>query len=245
MAKDLRGIAQGIPLKTPARKENPESLYDFFVAIDHFDLLKYAILTMLVCYIVKQIRFNSSLLPGLAISSVLVYFLAMKSKTTENNRHADLMSKIERLQRTASVPLDYLYLEPEVVDFFANEHEFRSFAADSFDKCLTECNSILQLKFGVEQGVPRCSADIDTGHDLRITCLNAFSEIAYNLPGNEQLHDKLWMAVQELHRILLRLLEEMKEDCLSVQQEIVLDDNTVAPFPRSASESPFNASILY
>ena len=90
-----------------------------------------------------------------------------------------------------------------------------------------------------------CSADIDTGHDLRVTCLNTMSEIAYNLPSNNQLHDKLSMAVDDLHRILLRLLEEMKRDCQTVQKEIVLDDNTSAPFARSTLGDKLNASILY
>lgn len=221
------------------------STYDFFSTIDRVDLLKYAILTMAVCYVVRRIQFSPSLLPGIAISSIIVYFLAMRTRSTDANRHTDLTSKIGLLQMTSSMSLDYVYLEPEIVDFFAGEIEFRSFAADSYDKCLATCNSILQLKYGVEQGVPRCSADIDTGHDLRVASLNALSEISYNLPDNEQLRDKLSMAVDKLHRILLRLLEEMKKDCRNVQQEVVLDDHTRAPFARSAIGDNLNASVLF
>ena len=238
-------MADSHAISTGVTMSPRDKFYDFFVTIDRVDLLKYAVLTMVICYVVKRIQFSSSLLPGIAISSILVYFLAMRTKSAENNRHADLMSKIDFLQRTSSMSLDYMYLEPEMVDFFAGEIEFRSFAADSYDKCLAGCNSILQLKYGVEQGVSRCSADIDTGHDLRVTCLNTMSEIAYNLPGNNQLHDKLSMAVDDMHRILLRLLEEMKRDCQTVQKEIVLDDNTSAPFARSTLGDNLNASILY
>lgn len=221
------------------------SFYDFLTTIDRVDLLKYALLTMVVCHVVKQIQFSSSLFTGIVISFIVVYFLAMRTKSTDANRHTDLTSKIDLLQKTTLMSLDYVYLEPEIVDFFAKEVEFRSFAADSYDKCLATCNSILQLKFGVEQGVPRCSADIDTGHDLRVTCLNALSEISYNLPDNGQLRDKLSTALDELHRILLRLLEEMKQDCWHVQQEVVLDDHTRAPFARSATGDNLNASVLF
>ena len=222
-----------------------ESLYTFLFTTDRVDLLKYVVLTMFICYVVRKIQFSSSLIPGLAISSIVVYFLAMRTKSTDNNRHTDLTSKINLLHDISSMSLDYLYLEPEVVDFFTREVEFRSFATDSYDRCLAGCNSILELKYGVEQGVPRCSADIDTGHDLRTTCLNAMAEIAYNLPGNKQLHERLSMAVDDLHRILLRLLEEMKTDCQNVQREIVLDDNTLAPFAQSALGDNMNAKILY
>lgn len=213
------------------------SLYETFFNNDRVDLFKSTALTGAICYTMSRTKFNSSVLLGLAISSVVVYVLLMRTKSAKNNRHTDLMSKILHLQHKTSLALNYLYLEPEVVDFFAEEIELRSFAADSFDRALAICNSILQLKYGVEQGVPRCSADIDTATDLRAACLNAMSEILYNLPGNREIMNRHLLAVDVLHRILRRLLEEMKQDC----RETVLEDHTSAPF---ASQHPLVGETL-
>lgn len=217
------------------------SLYDTFAAIDSVELFKYGMLTGAICFTMSRIRFDISILPGLVLSTLVIYVMAMRTNSTNNNRHSDLTSKIILLQQTTSLPLDYVYLEPEVVDFFAEESDLRSFAANSYDKSLAVCDSILALKYSVEQGLPRCSADIDTAFDLRVTCLNAFSEITYNLPSQKNILDKHSAAMDKLHGILLRILNEMKQDCRSEQQETVLEDQTSAPF---ASRLPYQNDTL-
>jgi hypothetical protein len=144
--------------------------------------------------------------------------------------------------------LDYLYLEPEVIDFFAEMAEFRSFASDSFDRCLVLANNLLRLKYSIEVGVPRCSADIDVASDIRVKTLNSLAEISFNLPTNTAVQNKLSVAIDRLHSIILRILREMVQDCRQNQKETVLDDAINAPFAspgRGPSSSNMSLSSLY
>lgn len=189
------------------------SLYSFLQSIDGPDAVMYVGIGSVTALIVSRMRITGSVLVGLGAGAILVYLIASRRQDKLRSRNEALLYRLQSLNYITKVTHPNLYLEPDIIDFFADNIDMRTYAEDSFDRALVLSDSFARLKRDVEIGTEMCQRDIDTADGLRRAVLNHFYEIDFNLPNSRAIQNKLYSAVSRLEDLLLDLMEEMQQKC--------------------------------
>ena len=189
------------------------SLYSFLQSIDGPDAVMYVGIGSVAALIVSRVRITGSALVGLGAGAILVYLIASRRQDKLRSRNEALLYRLQSLDYITKVTHHNLYLEPDIIDFFADNIDMRSYAMDSFDRALALSDSFARLKRDVEIGTEMCQRDIDTADRLRRAVLNHVYEIDFNLPNSRAIQNKLYSAVSRLDDLLLDLIEEMQHQC--------------------------------
>ena len=189
------------------------SLYSFLEGVDGPDAVLYVAIGSVAAVIVARMRISGSVLVGLGAGAVLVYLVASRRQDKLRSRNEALLYRLQSLDHITKVKHPNLYLEPDLIDFFADNADMRGYAEDSFDRALALSDSFARLKRDVELGTEVCEKDLDTADGLRKAVLNHVYEIDFNLPNSRAIQTKLYSAVSRLEDLLLDLLEEMQQRC--------------------------------
>ena len=213
------------------------TLYSFLQSIDGPDAVMYVGIGSVTALVVSRLRISSSVLVGLGAGAILVYLIAARSQDKLRSRNEALLYRLQSLDYITKVTHPNLYLEPDIIDFFADNIDMRSYAIDSFDRALALSDSFARLKRDVELGTEMCQRDIETADGLRKAVLNHVYEIDFNLPHSRSIQKKLYSAVSRLEDLLLDLLEEMQKRCSGKRRRL----QATPPLPADA----YTDGVLY
>ncbi len=190
------------------------SLYSFLQSIDGPDAVMYVGIGSVAALIVSRMRITGSALVGLGAGAILVYLIASRRQDKLRSRNEALLYRLQSLDYITKVTHPNLYLEPDIIDFFADNIDMRSLCGwtPSTGHWLLS-DSFARLKRDVEIRTEMCQRDIDTADGLRRAVLNHVYEIDFNLPNSRAIQNKLYSAVSRLEDLLLDLMEEMQHQC--------------------------------
>lgn len=111
------------------------------------DKFKYAFITLFVFWFFNTAyKPDLSFIVGTIVSITIIYFLmdsTEKDSTTTNN---DLFLKLQVLE---SRP-DFLYTEPDLINFFYSILDFKVYNPDSFKRCIKTANNLLKIRKEME-----------------------------------------------------------------------------------------------
>ena len=205
----------GVDIKRDVERDmQPDSgTYPYLSSIDRNDALMYAGIIVAVTFVIRYMQVSTNLMFAVVAGVVAVYLINETKKGTKGDSNKDLLFKIETLDNLTGTKHFYLYTEPRIINFFAENVDFRKYAEDAYDKSLDECDLYLKLKYDIELGTERCSADMDVMEGLRRKVMNRFYELDFNLPNAEVIRQKLYQALGKLGVVLLELMAEAKATC--------------------------------
>ena len=189
------------------------SLFSYLQKINRADSICYAVCGVIIVLIWKRLDVSFNTLIGIAIAMIVVYLYNEKQSHTVADANRDLMTELETLDNLTGQKHIYLYLEPELIRFWADNVDFRQYAKDAFDRSLKMADLFMNLYYDIQNGVEQCSADIDVAEDLRRKILNTWNEISFNLPDSQLIRDKHAATLDKLLLIILKLLAETKSHC--------------------------------
>ena len=207
-----------------------DSLYDYITEIDTADKIKYAAAAATVVFFISKLKINLSLVFGVAVALLMVYYWNERQHKTSDTLNKDLLFKLRTLDALTKAKHPYLYLEPALINFFAYHVDLRAYSTTAFDRSLRYCDEILKLKYEIGLGTPNCAADVEVVEQLRVTCMNAFAELLFSVDGNQLLQKKVDAGVAVLAKLLLSQTAEIQTLCTQKHKKKLNTFTTQAPF---------------
>lgn len=222
-----------------------DSLIAYLTDISKSDYIFYAGLAVGFLVLWKRLKISSSTLVGFAIAAFFIYLYIEKQRIGAADHNRDLMTELETLDALTEQKHIYIYLQPSIIRFWADNVDFRQYAKDAFDRSLKLVDLLMNLYYDIEVGSQRCSADIDVMLDLQRRVMNTWNEISFNLPNSQVIRNKFESSLDRLQIILLKLLEETKNNCKAKHAGVQLDNNTALPIPSALPPDVTDNYLLY
>lgn len=192
-----------------------KDIFSYLQAIASADLILYSAIGIAVVLIWQRLRVDSSTLVGIIVALIVVYLYNESRRHTTADTNRDLMTEIETLDTLTGIKHIYIYLNPRLIRFWADNVDLRQYGVDAWDKALKACDLMMNLHHDIEIGTERCSADLDVAEDLRRSILNHWSELAFNLPDSDMLRKKHMQARDRLQDIVIDILTECRKACVN------------------------------
>ena len=222
-----------------------DSLIAYLTDISKSDYIFYAGLAVVFLVLWKRLNISPSTLVGFVIAAMFIYLYIEKQRIGAADHNRDLMTELETLDALTEQKHIYIYLEPSIIRFWADNVDFRQYAKDAFDRSLKVVDLLMNLYYDVEVGSQRCSADIDVMLDLQRKVMNTWNEISFNLPNSRLIRTKFESSLERLQIILLKLLEETKNNCKAKYPTEQLGNDTTLPIPSALPLDMTDNYVLY
>lgn len=211
-------------------------LFHYIQSISKENYVFYFLAIIVIVFIWQRLRVSLSAMVGIIVALIILYLYNERLSHTTVDKNRDLMMQIETLDAITGVKHLFLYLEPHLIQFWADKIFFRKYAQDTFDRTLKLCDLFLNLYYDIHNGSQQCSADIDVAEGLRRKIMNLWTSVEFSVGNEANIINQLENSSTQLHDILLRLLEEIKIVCRSAKNG--LHDSAITP-PR-----PFEADDM-
>lgn len=150
---------------------------------------------------------------ALATLSVIAYVFVGQNKEVVGGQNEDfqmLEAKMAVLIPPSTLLTNYLYVEPEVLEFLYNIRVFRQIDAKNFGEVILRVNAFLRLSEQIGEAGAATSVELEQLTLLKKEALNYFHSMVYSVrtPAEMKRHN-------ELRYILEEMLQKIYHTCLS------------------------------
>lgn len=154
---------------------------------------------------------------ALVVLSVIGYIFVGQNKEVVGGQNEDfkiLEEKMAELIPPTTDQSNYLYVEPEILEFLYQIRAYRQVDSKNFGEVLLRVNAFLRLSEQINEARVATSVKLEQLSLLKKEALNHFHSIIYSLatPAETQRHN-------ELRYILEEMLQKVYFTCLSHGKE--------------------------
>lgn len=184
--------------------------YDFLGNIKKNEWLEYAVLIVFVMFVVTRIVKPTALqVLALIIALIVVYYRIDKRKTIVSDAYDELEYRLKELYPKP----ENFHMDADLINIFYNTREFRKYHSEGYDESLVAIDNMLKLESEIEAGVFHCKENLDVMKELLNKALNHYHAIIFKLPVQVFLMRKHKRALNALHVILRRHIDDMSRFC--------------------------------
>lgn len=186
------------------------TLYNFISDIEPQQWLEYLVVLVFVMFVVTRIIQPTSLqLIAFVIALFVIYYRMDKRSSTISTAYDELEYRLKTLHPKP----ENFQMDADLINIFYNMREFRKYHSDGYDQSLVAVDNMLKLVSEVEAGVYHCKDNLDIIKDQMNKALNHFHAILYKLPDQIYFMRKHKRALNALHVILRRHVDDVSRKC--------------------------------
>jgi hypothetical protein len=181
--------------------------------ISRKDKFKYLMIIFFVALFFYHLELHWSLWIGVGVGVVCIYYM--------NERQAqELNTESDRLWNVLKSPLlketKYFVSDPELIQWVNDVSEFKAYNVLEFNKMIKSLDRLLKLTSNIKVGVYNCKENLDLINDLRVTTLNQFQSLIYNI-NNVDLVPKFNHYLKQLGFLLNQRYAQLIKICNQYQ----------------------------
>ena len=184
--------------------------YDFFGSIKNNEWLEYAIVIVFTMFVVTRIVQPTALqLVALVIGLIVVYYRVDKRKSIISDTYDELEYRLKTLHPKP----ENFHMDADLINIFYNMRDFRKLHSEGYDGALVAVDNMLKLESEIDAGAFHCKENLDVMKDQMNKALNHFHSIIFKLPEQLYLMRKHKRALNALHIILRRHIDDIVRKC--------------------------------
>lgn len=201
------------------------NIYDIIHKMPKYNIIIYIFIIFLIYSFVTKltIRLNEILI--FLICVVLIYFLIIKDYTQfieYTQQKKSQLNFLHKLMFNTPNKKSYLYLNPNLVDFFYNMRQYSQFNISAYVNTLIHCNNLLKLEYQANLGLNNAYANYQVAVVEKNSALNEFNSIIYSLPSTKFSYKQFDKSTTILHKLLNNHILNMSN--LSKNKDINMDE---------------------
>lgn len=184
--------------------------YDFLGSVKQNEWLEYGVVLVFVMFIVTRIIRPSALqLVALVFALIVVYYRIDKRKTIVSDTYDELEYRLKTLYPKP----ENFHMDADLINIFYNMRSFRKFHSEGYDESLVAIDNMLKLESEIDAGAFHCKENLDVMKELMNKALNHFHSIIFKLPVQVYLMRKHKRALNALHILLRRHIDDVVRTC--------------------------------
>lgn len=196
------------------------SWFGFLGETSNSEWLEYCVVLVFVMFIVTRIIQPTALqLVALIIALIVIYYRMDKRKATVSNAY----DEIEYRLKTLHPKPENFHMDADLISLFYNMRDFRKVHSEGYDGALVAVDNMLKLVSEVEAGAFHCKENLDVIKEEMNKALNHFHSIIYKLPVQLYVMRKHKRALNALHVILRRHVDDVAKRCKDYYQKRGVD----------------------
>lgn len=186
--------------------------YNFIADIRPAEWLEYGVVIVVVMFLVTRvIRPTWLQLAALTIGAILIFYRADRRKTTNFRAFTELEMRLQELQPKP----ENFHVDVDILNLYYNTREFRKYHRDGYDQSLVATDNLLKLVTEMEGGVYHCAENLQIVRDQMNKAMNHYQTIIFGLPSDLVFQKKHKRALNALHVLLRRHVDEMTSICIA------------------------------
>lgn len=194
--------------------------FTFINEITYQEWLEYLVVFVAVMFIVTRLIEPTGLQIIALITAILVIYYRMdKRKTTTSNAYNELEYRLKTLYPKP----ENFQMDADIINIFYNMRTYRDYHSDGYDQSLVAVDNMLKLVSEIEAGVFHCKENVDLIREQMNKAMNHFHAIIFKVPQQAFLVRKHQRAMNALHVILRRHVDDVVRKCKSYYKERDMD----------------------
>lgn len=194
--------------------------YNFFGSIKKNEWLEYGVVIVFVMFIVTRIIRPTALqLVALIVALIVVYYRIDKRKTIVSDSYGELEYRLKTLYPK---PQNF-HMDSDLINIFYNMRNFRKHHSEGYDESLVAIDNMLKLESEITAGAFHCKENMDVMKEMMNKALNHFHSIIFKLPVQVYLMRKHKRALNSLHILLRRHIDDVSRHCKSYYEKRGID----------------------
>lgn len=194
--------------------------FTFINEITYQEWLEYLVVFVAVMFIVTRLIEPTGLQIIAVITAILVIYYRMdKRKTTTSNAYNELEYRLKTLYPKP----ENFQMDADIINIFYNMRTYRDYHSDGYDQSLVAVDNMLKLVSEIEAGIFHCKENVDLIREQMNKAMNHFHAIIFKVPQQAFLIRKHQRAMNALHIILRRHVDDVVRKCTSYYKERGMD----------------------
>lgn len=184
--------------------------YSFLGSVKKDEWVEYLVVLVFVMFLVTRIIRPTILqVIALIVALVVIYYRVDKRKTVVSDAYDELEYRLKTLYPKP----ENFHMDADLINIFYNMRDFRKYNSEGYDESLVAVDNLLKLESEIEVGAFHCSENVDVMRDLMNKALNHFHTIIFKLPVQVYLMRKHKRALNALHILLRRHIDDVTKKC--------------------------------
>lgn len=181
-------------------------LYSYIINIDNTRKFYYTVIIAMSILFVKRLTLQSdlilnfrSVLTGLVIGSLIVYFINERETRSGADFIGSMMSKLEQpiLKKTK-----YLYTDSELLQFLDDIKQYHNYNPANYRLLVLSIDNFLKISTELERGVVNMGELYDLLINQKYKILNTFHSMIYSVPHSHVTMKVFHEAMASLEKLL-------------------------------------------
>ena len=176
-------------------------MYTYIKNIDKTDIVIYIILVIAVTVLITRIAPNPTVITGIIIGIIVVYFLNDK-KITEQGDYVQRIVNILKSPRLETDKNTNLYKDAIIVEFLELHKEYEEYNPQVYGSFTRLLDNFLKIADDIEKGSMNYSRDFDILTDTKTKVLNTYHSFIYKVPHTQATLHKFHDGTKKLLELL-------------------------------------------
>lgn len=188
--------------------------------ISYDEWFEYLIVFVAVMFVVTRL-IQPTLLQIIALiaAMIVIYYRMDKRHSTTSNAY----NEIEYRLKTLYPKPENFHMDSDIINLYYNMRSYRQYHSDGYDQSLVAVDNMLKLISEVEAGAFHCKENLDIIREQLNKALNHFHAIIFKVPQQAFLIRKHQRAMNALHVILRRHVDDVVRRCTMYYKERGMD----------------------
>lgn len=196
--------------------------YSFSDGIKNNEWLEYLVIIIVVLFLATRfIRPTALQIIGLIVALIVIYYRVDKRKTIISDTYGELEYRLKTLYPKP----ENFHMDADLINIYYNMRNFRKYNSEGYDESLVAVDNLLKLESEIEAGAFHCKENLDVMKDLLNKALNQFHSIIFKLPEQVYLMRKHKRALNALHILLRRHIDDVVRKCNKYYKKRGVDIN--------------------
>jgi hypothetical protein len=171
-----------------------------------------------IIYAFSWFTMNLSYIVGAVVGVVIIYYLFLKHQKTEVDYIRDMKLKIQSITPTPK----YFNQYDEIVDFFYSIREYSHYHYFAYEKAVKSIDHFFKIYWYVfnEPMLSNCMHHVQLAEEKINDALNHLRSVEFKQVVNDDIKDKLHLAVNHLHIMMNKYLLKMIHKCNSINDSL-------------------------
>ena len=174
-------------------------MYLFIEEIPKERMVQYTVFLYGFIYMIHQWKPTIQTWISICVGLVLLYLYETRERSKTNNYQT---KKFEQLNEPYLKQTEFLYQDPELIEFLSSIREYRVYNPYHYLELVTKVDDLLRLERDMKIGIAQSGQQYELAEQLQEMILNLFHSFLYRLPHSPSTMDKFHTKMDELKHIL-------------------------------------------
>lgn len=183
------------------------NIFNYVNSINNDELFIYLLLIAAIVFVSSTITFNSSVIIGLILACIVIYFLRERKIALGDNFEMEHETKLEHdiFSTTKN-----MHIDASIIDLLFSIKEYKNYNPEVFMLLTKHIDNLLRIETDLEKGTMYPYHMLDVAKTFHKKTLNALHSMVHSIPYSNNSDKKHTRILEEFNILLAKHMSKIK-----------------------------------